>query len=150
MDPVRLLDDEDWRRRMLDLPAFASDTDFEREYRAYLSTITVEQFHGIRVGPNVGEVVITHERPARPGFPGTTVARRVESVDPWMLFDWVPEGDPGQVARLLLRCIDLTLDYDIETLFIERIIKKLPRHEWTLEVAFVREWTQLMIDQEKK
>lgn len=129
----------DWFHDQAHLPPFADASEWNHEYEQYLAGIPEEQFHGIRIGDDPGEVLILHEKPGA----SSTVAS-----SPFM--DWIDPHDALRLASFMLEvayAVGVALDAspgDVAPIFAERIVTKLSYQEWTLTFSFIRTWVNLI------
>lgn len=130
-----------WHDALTDMPTFADEGERDSAYLEYIKGIKDEQWHGIRTGPNTGEVLILHEKP---GY-----AVNVEPGSGFAWWDW--RDDPRSTLSLaLLRwplghtTMDLLPEVDLLLRFRDTIVTRLPDAEWTLTFDFIREWVNLV------
>lgn len=131
----------EWFLEFHEMPPFTNLTEFEREYRKYMASITVEQFHGIRNGDNPGEVIVLIEEPANDQHDIQVLNLQRDTDDP-LDMDWIHTTRHILAMRMLRACDVKHEDpAELSRIFHERIIRKLSRSEWTLSVEFIRTWT---------
>lgn len=167
----------DWFKATLD--PMANGAEQRVAWDAYLADVREVQYHGIRTGSGPGETFVIIEWPAR-RVPvalsvggqsmGTAIkdepAKVEELTDDFgNTWEWGFSGVQAMnlsgallthAVAVAARNTDTSSDVTTAAAeryrgpFLEKIVSRLPRHEWTLTYQFIMEWLTLHIEADLK